>query len=96
MPPLRSKIAVEEVGVPNRTCGNITDAQETDTTTAGPGVTAESKVAGPTAMIDIAVVTGVHVRAKGICPTPPTPKINKYSSAVKRPTVTEVIQDECW
>ena len=39
---------------------------------------------------------GVKVGSKGIHPTLPTPNMDRYNSAVSRPTVREVIRDECW
>ena len=64
----------EEVKFSTQTGGNITDAEEADTTTAGSGVMAGPKVAVSTDMVDIVAGTGVHTGDKGINPTLTTPK----------------------
>ena len=71
-PTIGSRRAVKEVGAPNWAGGNIKDVEATDKTTAVSGVTAKARVAGPTAMMDIAAGIGVNMGAKGIHPTPTT------------------------
>ena len=79
----------------NWTGGNITEAEEMDTSMAGSGATLESKVAVPKTMATITAGTGVHPGDKGIHITPPTPNTDIVSSAVDIPTLTEVGRDEC-
>ena len=64
---------VEEVGIPTQTGGpsSSADAEETATATAGSGETAEARVVGLTAMMDIAAVTGVYAGDKVIHPAHP-------------------------
>ena len=64
---------MEEVGIPTQTGGpsSSADAEETATATAGSGETEEARVAGLTAMMDIAAVTGVYAGDKVIYPAHP-------------------------
>ena len=53
----------------------------------------EARFTGPMAIMDISVITGVHMGANGINATPRT---YRYSSAFIRPIATEVRQDKWW
>ena len=103
---LRSARLVEEVGVLNRTggCSSGMDVEAMDTAGFGAmakdrAITAEVRVMGTVATekgknakTDTVAITGVNAVAKGIQPTPPTPKTDRVSSVVIRPTTMEVSQ----
>ena len=95
-PTLGTGRSVVEVGVTTRMGGhrNSMDMEEMSTATAGSGATAEDRVMGPTARMDITAGTGVHAGSKGIDPTPPNPRMDRESSEVIRSTSMEVGQND--
>ena len=71
--------------------GYSTDVEKMVSTTTGSGAMKESRVTVTTSMADIAEVTGVHVGAKGIHTTQPTPRADRDTSAVIKPTTMELV-----
>ena len=61
---------------------------------AGSGATAEFRVTGQVSTMDISAGTEVHARAKVIHPTPFTPRTDRDSSVVIRPTTADIGQDK--
>ena len=104
---LRSARAVEEVGFLNQTGGCSSRMNVEAVATAGSGAMAKNRdimeevgvmrtvatAKGKNAKTDTVAITGVNAVAKGIQPTPPTPKTDRVSSVVIRPTTMEVSHD---